>query len=54
MNTNMKENNKKEGNVTELNLDELEQVSGGILAIALGIGTLALGGALVYVYKKWL
>ncbi len=38
----------------ELNLNELEQASGGILAIAIEAGTLALGRALMYVYKKWL
>ena len=48
MNTNMKENSMK-----ELGLNELEQVNGGILPILIGVGTLALGGALVFVYKKF-
>ena len=48
MNTNMKENSMK-----ELELNELEQVNGGILPILIGVGTLALGGALVFVYKKF-
>ena len=47
MNTNMKENNRN-----ELDLSEMEQVSAGILPILLGVGTIALGGALIYVYKK--
>ncbi len=44
MNSMMKENNMK-----ELNMDELEQVNGGILPILLGVGTLALGGVLIAV-----
>ena len=48
MNTNMKENSMK-----ERELNELEQVNGGILPILIGVGTLALGGALVFVYKKF-
>ena len=47
MNTDMKENNRN-----ELDLSEMEQVSAGILPILLGVGTIALGGALIYVYKK--
>ena len=47
MNTNMKENNSN-----ELSLDELEQASGGILPIALGLGTLAIGGLLIWLYPR--
>ena len=39
MNTMMKANE-----MNELTLNELEQASGGILPIRLGVGTLALGG----------
>ena len=42
MKTNMKEND-----MNELSLNELEQASGGILPILLGLGTLALGGVLI-------
>ncbi len=34
-------------NRKELTLDEMEQVNGGILPILLGVGTLAVGGALI-------
>ena len=44
----------KGNNMKELNLNELEQASGGIVAIAIGASTLALGRALIYEYKKWL
>ncbi len=39
----------KENTVNELNLNELEQASGGILPILLGLGTIALGGVLIAV-----
>ena len=52
MNTTMKENTMNETGLNELNLSEMEQVNGGILPILLGVGTLALGGAIIYVYKK--
>ena len=44
MNTMMKANDMK-----ELNLNELEQASGGILPILIGLGTLALGGVIIAV-----
>lgn len=44
MNTNMKEND-----MNELSLSELEQASGGILPIVLGLGTIAIGGLLIAV-----
>ena len=47
VNTNLKENNK-----TELSINEMEAVSGGILPLALAYGTIALGGLLIYLYKK--
>jgi len=55
MNTNMKDNNKNElstSEMNELNLSEMEKVSGGILPLALAFGTIALGGVLLYVFKK--
>ena len=39
----------KENNMTELNLNEMAQASGGILPILLGLGTLALGGVIIAV-----
>ena len=47
MDTNMKENSLN--GTDELKLSELEQVSGGILPIVLGLGTLAIGGLLIAV-----
>ena len=44
MNTIMKDNNAE-----ELNLNEIEQASGGILPILLGLGTIALGGVIIAV-----
>ena len=44
MNTMMKANE-----MNELTLNELEQASGGILPILLGVGTLALGGLIIAV-----
>ena len=44
MDTNMKENS-----MNELNISEMEQASGGILPILLGLGTLALGGVIIAV-----
>ena len=42
MNTNMNQNSMK-----ELSLNEMEHVSGGILPILLGLGTLAVGGVII-------
>ena len=42
MNTNMNENN-----MEELNLNDLEQVNGGILPLLLGYGTIAVGAAII-------
>ena len=50
MNTNIKENVMNEMN--ELNLNELEQVSAGILPILLGLGTLAIGGLMIAFYPR--
>ena len=36
-------------NKNEVNISEMEQVSGGILPILLGLGTLALGGVIIAV-----
>ncbi|MBR4458733.1 MAG: class IIb bacteriocin, lactobin A/cerein 7B family [Clostridia bacterium] len=36
-------------NMKELNLNEMEQASGGILPILLGLGTLAIGGVIIAV-----
>ena len=47
MDTNMKENN-----TNELSVEEMEQVSGGILPLVLAYGTIALGGLMFYLYKK--
>ena len=44
--------NTKENNVNELSIDEMEQVSGGILPLVLAYGTVALGGLMLYLYKK--
>ena len=46
MDTNMKENN-----TNELSIEEMEQVSGGILPLVLAYGTIALGGLMFYLYK---
>ncbi len=36
-------------NMKELNLNEMEQASGGILPILIGLGTLAIGGVIIAV-----
>ncbi|MBQ6174399.1 MAG: hypothetical protein IJK28_07230 [Clostridia bacterium] len=36
-------------NMKELNLNEMEQASGGILPILIGLGTLASGGVIIAV-----
>ena len=41
--------NMKEISINELNQNEMEQASGGILPILLGLGTLALGGVIIAV-----
>ena len=41
--------NMKENSMNELNQSEMEQASGGILPILLGLGTLALGGVIIAV-----
>lgn len=44
MNTVMKDNA-----LNELNLNEMEQASAGILPILIGLGTLAIGGVIIAV-----
>ena len=39
----------KEFNMNEVNLSEMQQASGGILPIVLGVGTLMIGGVLIAV-----
>ena len=46
---NIMNTNKKENNMNELNISEMEQANGGILPILLGLGTLALGGVIIAV-----
>ena len=40
-------------NRKELTLDEMEQVNSGVLPILLGLGTIALGGGMIALFKDY-